>query len=416
MESLPLALTLGLGALVGVAHSQAIIGDGTVILGVGAAGFLNIPYAATGGDVNLPADDPADPTNLFSPTIGLRNAAGTITALEKGTPSEGWGCGVRNGGFGSDFLDECAAESDFDGLVDGSLFNVQVMSFDADDEFLDADSSVLCGASELLYVRHQFRPASGRPGCSGAYEIKVTIENRACDPVADVIYRRVLDWDIDPTPFSELLTIAGVGVDPFFEFVTNDGFCSPRPSDVCNNDFGFDGNDVVDFGPFDQGATFQINVGQLEFGERAIFRMFYGFFDTEAQALQCVDGGNMNLFSLGQDENQENTFLFGFRRSLSKSIVNSDSFECVAAASGATTAPLETSFEVADDALGELTAPGSPPPDVAFASVSLDDTPTDDGSDGLPTEEEKRTKQGAPIAPATNATAPAPPASNATAA
>lgn len=278
---------------------------------------------------------------------------------------------------------------------------VQVMSFDADDEFLDADSSVLCGASELLYIRHQFRPASGRPGCSGAYEIKVTIENRACDPVADVIYRRVLDWDIDPTFFSELLTIAGTGVDPFFEFVSNDGFCNPRPSTGCFDVGGFPGGDVVDFGPFDQGATFQINVGQLEFGERAIFRMFYGFFDTEEQALQCVDGGNMNLYSLGQDENQENTFLFGFRRSLSKSIVNSDSFECVAAASGATTAPLETAFEAADDALGELTAPGSPPPDVAFAAVTLDDTPIDDGSDGLPTPEEKRAIQGAPPATAT---------------
>lgn len=191
--------------------------------------------------------------------------------------------------------------------------------------------------------------------------------------------------------------IAGVGVDPFFEFVTNDGFCSPRPSDDCDNDNGFDGLDTVDFGPFDQGATFQINIGQLLFGERAIFRMFYGFFDTEEQALQCVDGGNMNLYSLGQDENQENTFLFGFRRSLSKSIVNSDSFECVTAVSGAT-ATEETAFEVADDALGELTAPGSPPPDVAFSAVILDDTPTDDGSDGLPTEDEKRARQGAPAA------------------
>ena len=277
------------------------------------------------------------------------------------------------------------------------LAAVQVMSFDADDEVLDAESSVLCGASELLYIRHQFRPASGRPGCSGAYEIKVTIENRACDPVADVIYRRVLDWDIDPTPFRELLTIAGVGVDPFFEFVTNDGFCNPRPSTDCDNDYNFDGLDTVDFGPFDQGATFQINVGQLEFGERAIFRMFYGFFATEAEALECVDGGKMNLFSLGQDENQENTFLFGFRRALSKSVINSDSFECVPAASGATTEPVETSFAVADDALGELTAPGSPPPDVSFAAVPLDDTPTDDGSDGLATAEESRAAQGAPI-------------------
>ena len=71
--------------------------------------------------------------------------------------------------------------------------------------------------------------------------------------------------------------------------------------------------------------------------------------------------------------------------------------ECVAAASGATTEPVETSFAVADDALGELTAPGSPPPDVSFAAVPLDDTPTDDGSDGLATAEESRAAQGAPI-------------------
>lgn len=119
MAHLPLVLTLGLGALAGVAHGQAIIGDGSVILGVGAAGFLNVPYAATGGDVNLPVVDPAN-----EGVLGLRNPAGDITALEKGRPSEGWGCGIRNGGPGSEFLDECAAESN--GFADGNLFNVEV--------------------------------------------------------------------------------------------------------------------------------------------------------------------------------------------------------------------------------------------------------------------------------------------------
>lgn len=60
----------------------------------------------------------------------------------------------------------------------------------------------------------------------------MTIQNISDDPV-DLRYRRVLDWDVDPTPFEEFVTIDTFGSQtaPALAFSSNDGFASPDPLD-----------------------------------------------------------------------------------------------------------------------------------------------------------------------------------------
>jgi hypothetical protein len=221
MPSSILSLAVAMGLCAPLAHSQAIIGDGNVILGVGDLGYLNIPYE--GGKAGLPDSDP-----LGINAVGLRNPAGDVSAVEQGCLCESWGAGIRDGdsgSYGDPFLDECGAQAGFSQ-------NVELQKFTSGRR--DASSTVLCGEKQLLKVRHQFRSASHRKGCKGAYEIKVSIENRSCKSVGDVIYRRVMDWDIDPTPFNELVTIQGDDA-PIFESSANNGFCSFLPSSTCDS-------------------------------------------------------------------------------------------------------------------------------------------------------------------------------------
>jgi hypothetical protein len=294
-----------IGLLAAAVKGQAIIGDGKVLLGVGAEGHLNIPYYGT--ILGLPTTDPAGVN-----TIGLRSPDGRYTAVEQGCLCEGWGAGIRRGDLGTEFEDECGSQAD-------TKMNIALDRFSVHDANKEATSEVYCGVQKKLKVRHQFRTAKDRRGCDGAYEVKVTIQNRACDSVKDVIYRRVMDWDIDPSKFNELVTIQGTSKSDVLELSTNNGFCDMNPSSSCEStgssiDAPSNNSDFVDLGPEDHGATFQINLGELKKDEAVIFRFFYGYFRSESEAKKCIKAGKMDLYSFGQDKDEQNTFLFGVRR------------------------------------------------------------------------------------------------------
>lgn len=60
-----------------------------------------------------------------------------------------------------------------------------------------------------------------------------------------------------------------------------------------------------------------MNLGKIKKGETLVFNMYYGYFRKERDALKCIKGAKINLYSLGQDTRETNTFLFGFKKSIS---------------------------------------------------------------------------------------------------
>lgn len=168
----------------------------------------------------------------------------------------------------------------------------------------------------------QSKPLTIPLWCAGAYEIKVSIENRACTSVGDIIYRRHSDPDV--TGLSNFFTIQGVD-ESFFDFASNRVFCSGLPSEPCPT---FDEPPFENVGPKDQGHTFDINLGELGPGERVIFRMYYGVFEDEDSAKECIDSARVNLFALARDDINPVTYMFGFRRSVTK-VSSSAADDCV---------------------------------------------------------------------------------------
>lgn len=89
-------------------------------------------------------------------------------------------------------------------------------------------------------------------------------------------YRRVMDWDVEPTAFSEYVTIGAKGGQLPAEVVhaTNDGFASPDPRDM-ETDLGARGL-FDDFGPADRGAPVRRAAPGDRPGESTTFTLYYG--------------------------------------------------------------------------------------------------------------------------------------------
>ncbi len=185
----------------------------------------------------------------------------------------------------------------------------------------------------LLRVTHDFHP-SVHPNL---YEVAVTIENVSSTDVADLRYRRVMDWDVEPTPFDEFVTIAG-GADALL-YSSNNGFESANPLGT-RTDLGSvgppTGAEFEDAGPADHGALFDFGFGELPAGGTTSFNIYYGAagpgesdgrLTGEEQALEAVAAVGAEVYSLGQpnvgdedanglldgpEEGNPNTFIFGF--------------------------------------------------------------------------------------------------------
>ena len=132
-----------------------------------------------------------------------------------------------------------------------------------------------------MRVTHDFHPSPATPNL---YEIDVTIENLTDEELGDIRYRRVTDWDVEPTVFSEYVTIQGGGASNLL-FDSDHGFATAnplgeRPSIAATGDF-------VDSGPFDHGALFDFGFGALDAGAQRSFTIYYGAAATETAAERC---------------------------------------------------------------------------------------------------------------------------------
>lgn len=287
----------------------AIIGNGSVILGVDNAGHLNIPYREV-SSLGLPAFDPAGVGS-----VGLRDGTGALASTEPGCLCEGWGIGSPDTG-----------ESGFANNAVGSS-NLDVLSFIGSDGDTTATSTVL--AFGRLNVTHHYQPSPVSPLL---YEVIVNVTNVGDADLNSVIYRRVMDWDIFPTAFSEFVTINGTSTTSKLLKSGNNGFASSDPLDPFTAYDIFPGGsedvDFVDLGPADHGSIFDFEIGPLAMGETTSIKTFYGAAPNEAAALAALGAVGAELYSLGQSNdgglpnNDGATFMFAFGSVGGEAILN----------------------------------------------------------------------------------------------
>jgi hypothetical protein len=277
------------------ARAGDIISNGTVTLGVNDEGHLNFCCGSL------------SQTNSTT-VVGLRFVPTNAEATADGCLCEGWGAADATSGV-SGFANISS---------DGGANNMTVESFEVDADKTTATSIVRIPAEvSVLRVTHFYHPSS----TPNLYQADVTIENISDAPV-DLRYRRVMDWDIEPTAFSEFVTING-GTAADLEFTSDNGFATANPLDTAErasdqNTCGLD-TDFTDCGPADHGALFDFNFGALAPGAKKEFRIFYGAAATEAEANAALAAVGAEAFSFGQPNTTDgptlgtpNTFIFAF--------------------------------------------------------------------------------------------------------
>lgn len=269
--------------------ANAIITNGTVQLGVWDEGHLNVPGgpASTGGTT----------------VVGIRYVPTNNEATGPGCECEGWGAADATSGV-SGYANESGFPTVNDITVDSFVSTAST-----------AVSVVTIGDTtngNVLRVTHDYHPSLVTPNL---YEVLVTVQNISASPV-DLRYRRVMDWDVEPTPFDEFSTInPGTAVELLFD--SNDGFASADPL-AGPSDLGSTGA-FTDAGPDDHGALFDFGFGTLAAGATKTFRTFYGAAGTETEALNAIQAVGAEVYSLGQPNTTDgptlgtpNTFIFAF--------------------------------------------------------------------------------------------------------
>ena len=270
------------------AQADAIIDNGTVQLGVHDLGHLNVP----GGS----------PSSGGTTAVGLRYIPTNAEATAPGCLCEGWGAADATSGV-TGFANESS----------GTSANLSVVSFTSDASSAVSVVDILDGsANPVLRVTQDYHPSAATPNL---YEVTVNIENVSSSPV-DARYRRVMDWDVEPTAFNEFVTIQG-GTSTALLFDSNDGFDTADPL-AGPSDIGFTGN-FTDAGPADHGALFDFGFGTVNPGESKSFRIFYGAGGDESSALAALGAVGAEVYSFGQPNTPDgptlgtpNTFIFAF--------------------------------------------------------------------------------------------------------
>ncbi|HJP89033.1 MAG TPA: Ig-like domain-containing protein [Candidatus Limnocylindrales bacterium] len=261
-----------------------VVSNGTVQLGV-----------STMGNIDVPGGTPS--TGTQDTYVGLRLISSNYDGLAPGCKCEGWG--VSNGTTS--------------GWVSGNLGTqgINVNSFTATTNSARSDVT----AAGTFKVVHQFDPVPGTPN---VFKITVSITNVGAAP-ATLLYRRTMDWDVEPTAFEEYITIGSFGAVPSeLVYTDNNGFATPDPL-APRSPIGATGM-FVDYGPDDTGALFDFNFGSLGVNQTKTFTLFYGAAPNEGAAISALQAVGAVVYSLGEPSNQGGpdlgqpiTFFFGYK-------------------------------------------------------------------------------------------------------
>ena len=244
-----------------VGETTAIISNGTVQLGINQEGQLNVPSdTPSWGGVR---------------SLGLRFVPTNAEATAPGCLCEGWGA-----------ADAITGVSGAANQAQG-IWGMIAESFVAD----ASTATCVVNIQDMLRVTHFYHPSASL----NLYRADVAITNISPDPV-ELLYRRVMDWDVEPTTFWEYVTV-DTGVALNLVYTSNNGFASADPLEG-PSDLGYTGS-FTDIGPADHGALFDFNFGTLPAGETKEFTIFYGAAATEAEAHIALGDVGAEAYSFG---------------------------------------------------------------------------------------------------------------------
>lgn len=287
VASAPLALFLGGGQ----ALAGAVITHGATSLGVNDSAELNFSGNGPGGFLEY---------GVYRHPLG--------DAISPGCPCEGWGVSttydaVTTSGFANRSLG-------FGGLTGGTFGSTA-----------NTASSSISLSGAPIQVDHLFGPSLQ----ADIFQVNVTIRNAGDQTAENIVYRRVMDWDVPPTEFNEFVTHQGVvanlvGNGGNVLFASDNGFASGNPLSAAGSILASSVNtDFIDLGPADHGSVFDFSFGNLAAGESRTFNIFYGSRESEASALGALGALGVNLYSLGQNsapggstDGTPATFIFAF--------------------------------------------------------------------------------------------------------
>jgi hypothetical protein len=272
-----------------VPRSPNIINNGTIELGITDMGNLNVPGT-------IPSEETR--TTL----TGLRYLLTNSEVAAPGDPAEGWGV-----------ADALSRVTGFADLGEGSS-NVKVLNFTSTSS--TAVSQVQIG--NTFQVTHDYHPLANTPNL---YEVTVTIDNISSAAV-DLRYRRVLDWDVEPTAFDEFVTVVtkanGVRAKNVL-FTSDNGFASANPLDPAFSIL-FTG-DAVNSGPTDHGVDFDFDFGKMAGGQSVTFNLYYGAAGNTQDAIAALKQVDAEAYSLAQPNTPggpavgtPNSFIMAFNR------------------------------------------------------------------------------------------------------
>ncbi|MEY4806655.1 MAG: hypothetical protein RLZZ206_1044 [Cyanobacteriota bacterium] len=286
------------------AHANAVIFNNadpalrTLALGVNDAGNLNI------------FDSTFTTSNAGTTGLARLFADGTWRdATSPGCLCEGWGVAASSLGGGR-FAGWANQNSGSGGLT-GGLFGSTITTATSQIDLADLPIRVL--------------QAYGPSLAPNAFQGNVSITNTGTEKVYDVVYRRVMDWDVPPTEFHEFVSHIGVeenleSVGGNVRFASNNGFASsdPRSYPYEYPPYGTINSNFFQKGPSDHGSVFDFTFGDLDPGQSRTFNIFYGAGANLPEALSTIAILKPDVWSIGQStlsgtpNNDSPTFLFAF--------------------------------------------------------------------------------------------------------
>jgi len=284
--------------------SGAVISNGTVQLGVNAQGSLN--YDCVGaGDSGCPA--PTTETDV----VGLRFVPLNLESTAPGCVCEGWGVADAASGL-TGFANEASGDG-----------NITVDSFSSPSPDRAISTVTISDPTKpgfQMQVVQDYKPSTLSPSL---FVDTVTITNTGTNAVGDLRYRRVMDWDIEPTAFNEWVTSQGTSAQLLFN--SDDGFASSDPLEpksyinaesVCGAgytgvcqfvDLGSGGTYPTVTNPDDHGGLYDFGFGALAVGESKVFSVLYGAAPSETEAVSALNAVGAQVYSLGESSCEGDT-------------------------------------------------------------------------------------------------------------
>ena len=266
------------------------ITNGTIQLGVRPTGNLLMPGT-------VPSSGEGDTE------VGIRYVPTNAEAIAPGCWCEGWGV-----------ADALTPVSGWVNGSDGDSGNLVVESFSWNQLGNPGATSVV-RVADALRVTHIYSPA---PESENLFEVLVAIENISTSAV-DLRYRRLVDFDVEPTAFDEYLTVSAPGGFPAsVHAITDDPFGSNDPLDPVTNR-GHSG-EFVDAGPDDNGVLLDLWLGQLDQDQTRYFKLYFGAAGSEANAMAAASAVGAEVIAISEPNTVDgptlgtpNTFIFAFR-------------------------------------------------------------------------------------------------------